>query len=195
MRRLVVLLAAVGVVAGCSTSIAGTPSPEPGATAASPAANGLTPSPRPRELRLDGIDSCAPLTPARLEEFGLDRTVPSAPTIAPPEGNICAAGGYDTKFREATIAFLTNPGIEWITTLRPGPHDGLEPVQVAGFPGIIEPQDEEPTSCVVDVDVATGQFINVSYADADRPPTLSRAEICRGATSLAEEVVRFLMGN
>src|SRR4051794_15205727 len=105
MRRLMVLLAALGIVAGCSTSIAGTPSPETGSTAAPPEANSLALRPRPRELRLDGIDPCSPLTPSRLTKLGLDEKVPSKSLISPPDGAICAAGGFGAKFREVSIAF------------------------------------------------------------------------------------------
>jgi hypothetical protein len=192
MRRLLVLLAALGVVAGCSTSIAGTPSPETGATAAPPEGNSLGLPPRPRELQLDGLDPCSPLTPPRLAKLGLDTTVPSTPLISPPDGRICAAGGFDTKYREVSIAFVTHPGIDYITTLPVAASGRFEPVQVVGFPGVIEPQ-EEKTLCVVDVDVAAGQFADITYEDADVPPTLSRAEICQGAVSVAAEVMHFLL--
>jgi hypothetical protein len=193
MRRLLVLLAALGVVAGCSTSIGGTPSPVAGPTASNPAANGLTLPPRPRELKLDGIDPCSSLTPPQLAKLGLNRTVPSISADSPSlDGKICTAGGSDPKQIDVSIAFVTRPGIDYITTGPTASFGSFMQVRIAGFSGIVEPQQEQDI-CAVDLDVAAGQFVQVLYHDAKRPPTLSRSELCEGAVSAGEVVMQSLL--
>jgi hypothetical protein len=193
MRRLLVLLAALGVVAGCSTSVAGTPAPEAGAASSRAGDSGLVLPPRPRELKLDGLDPCSSLTPARLAKLGLDQTVPSIPTDpAILVGKICTASAFNTKQVDVSVVFVTHPGIEYITA---GPTASLgkfEQVQVSGFPGVIEPQQKKDV-CAVDLDTAAGQFINIQYQDATVPPVLSRAELCQSATSVGEEVIQSLL--
>jgi hypothetical protein len=195
MRRLLVLLAAVGVVAGCSTSIPGVPSPVAGSTATpGPTAGGLALPPRPRELKLDGIDPCSSLTPSQLATLGLDRTVPSVPIdFGDLNGTICSAGGFGAKKFVSSFVFVTHPGIEHITA---GPIASLgkfEVVEVAGFPGVVEPSPETD-ACSVDIDVASGQFISVQNRAAGGSPPLTRAELCASATSVSEAIMNSLLG-
>jgi hypothetical protein len=192
MRRLLVLLAALSAVAGCSTSIAGHPSPVPGAAAQIPTANGVALPPRPRELKLDGIGSCAPLAPPRLAKLDLDRTLPSTSfDDGALRENICSGIGSETNTVFVLVAFVTRPGLEAITT---GPTAALgpfEPVQVAGFPGVVEPRFETDI-CTVDIDVAAGQFVDIDFRDGHWPTKLSREELCQGAITVGEEVMEFL---
>jgi hypothetical protein len=183
------------VVAGCSASVPGVPSPAAGAATAAPvpAVGALALPPRPRELRLDGLDPCASLSSAQLAKLGLDRTVPSIPAgFGSVEGKVCAAGGFETKQVVATYTFVTHPGIEYVATGPAAAFGKFEIVQIAGFPGVVEPQQEDD-ACTVDADVAAGQFVNVQYRDASFPLVLSRAQLCQGATSVGDEVVDSLM--
>jgi hypothetical protein len=195
MRRLLVFLAALGVVAGCSTSVAGSPSPDAAPAAPSAGADGLTLPQRPRELKLDGIDPCSTLMPSQLAKLGLDSTVPSIstdPSIL--EGKICAASGFGAKRIQISIAFILRPGIEYITRGPTASRGSFESAQVAGFHGVIEPEQEK-TVCAIDLDVATGQFINITYSDAARPQVLSRTALCQGALSVGTEIMQSLQKN
>jgi hypothetical protein len=194
MRRLLVLLAALGVVAGCSTSVPGVPSPIAGPTAApGPAASGVALPPRPRELRLDGLDPCSSLTPSQLATLGLDRTVPSIPIgFGDLDGKICAAGGFGAKKVVSSFAFVTRPGIENVTAGPIASFGKFEVVEIAGFAGVVEPA-QEADACNVDIDVASGQYISVQNRDAGGSPALTRGELCEGATAVGEAIVNTLL--
>jgi hypothetical protein len=193
MRRLLLLLAALGVIAGCSTAVAGAPSPEVGAAAQPTKTNAITLPPRPRELKLDGIDPCSSLKPPQLAKLGLDNVVPSITTgTADLDSRICTAIGLGAKRIGASIAFVTRPGISYITEGPTASFGDFEQMQIAGFPSITEPQQKSDT-CTVDVDVAAGQFINIFYQDENLPAVLSRVELCQGANAVGEEVMKSLL--
>jgi hypothetical protein len=192
MRRLLVLLAALGVVAGCSTSVAGAPAPEQDRSSHSEA-SGVALPPRPRDIKLDGLDPCASLTPTQLAKLGLDQTVPSIATDPKVlTGKICTASGFSTKQVDVSVAFVTHPGIDYITAGPTASRGKLEPAEIAGFPSIIEPQQQEDV-CAIDIDIAAGQFINIQYQDGNVPRVLLRTELCQSATAVGEEIVSSLL--
>lgn len=195
MRRLLVLLAALGVVAGCSTSVPGTPTPEVAPADASPGISGLNLPPRPRELKLDGRDPCASLTPTQLAELNLKMRGPSLPTDpAGPTGSFCTGNGFDSRAVSVAIAYLANRGIE-SAIKNPEAHPGdIKPSRIAEFPSILTIRPEV-NSCVADIDVAPTQLIDIEYADLSNPPTLSPEQLCQGAAAIGEGVVATLLNS
>jgi hypothetical protein len=193
MRRLLVLLAALGVVAGCSTSIPGTPSPEAAPAGVSPSATGLNLPPRPRDLKLDGLDACASLTAAQLAKLDLKIFSPSVPTDPIGfTGNLCTASGFDSRKASVSIAFATNRGIQVVANSPDAVTYGVEPAQIAGFPGTLIAQPQK-NSCVADIDAAPGQLIDITYTDNATAPALSKEQLCQGATTVGEEVISSLL--
>lgn len=200
MRRLLVLLATLGVVVGCSSPIAGTPSPPttpPGLTSQSappvevPEKTGIRLPPRPRELRLDTAKPCNLLSLTQRSKLGLDgdpvtNTSNSAPFIGPT----CSIRGFEPKSISVGIAFATRQGIEAITT--PGAVDEeLSPIKVADFPAVIA-RPRLTNFCSVDVDVAEGQFLDILFRDVGENPPISQDQLCDGAVAVAKQAVTTL---
>jgi hypothetical protein len=193
MRRLLGLLAILSVVAGCSTSVAGAPTPQTGSPGASSGVKGLDLPPRPRELKLDGLDPCSPFTPARLAKLGLDQTVPSIPTDpAVLVGRICTASGFERQQVDVSVAFVTHPGIEYVTEAPAVQTGNVEIATIAGFPVVVEPEKDEGV-CALDIDNARDQFINIRYQDSAEPSKLDRTELCRRANLVGQDIMQFLL--
>jgi uncharacterized protein DUF3558 len=194
MRRLLVLLAALCVVAGCSTSIAGAPSPEAAPAGASPGATDLNLPPRPRELRIDGLDPCSSLTSAQLAKLDLKVSSPSLPTDpAGPSGKFCTASGFNGKIVSVAIAFVTNRGIEAAVNNPEAKAGDIQPSLIANFPGVLT-RRPVGNSCVADIDVALKQLIDIEYTDLTTPTSLSTDQLCQAAAAVGEEVIRSLQG-
>lgn len=114
-HRVALLMAAVGLVAGCTSTSAGSPTAAttgPSATVSPPAAEG-TPSfpPRTREIRLDGLNPCKVWTPKQRTELGLrDEPTPDSPSPFPLGGVDCA--WYTPREVEPELLYtvLARPG-------------------------------------------------------------------------------------
>ena len=70
--------------------------------------------------------------------------------------------------------------------------DDLTPITVAGFPAVLA-RPRNPDFCSVDVDVASGQFLDVMFRDGGREPPIPQDQLCRDAPLVAEEIMRTLL--
>jgi len=187
MRRLLLLLTAAVALAGCSTPIAGSPSP------ADPAAapGGITLPPRPRELRLDDIDPCTLLTPAQRVELGLDGRAESDVTDAPYfAGPRCTIVAFEPREIGLGLVLSTGSGIDEL--LVPGViGDDVTTTTVSDFPAVIA-KPGITDACAVDVDVAEGQFIDVQLRDVGKNPAIPQEQLCQDALRIAEAAVSTL---
>src|SRR5689334_926336 len=103
--RLAPLLVTAVLAAGCTTVVAGTPSAPPGV---------LLP-PRPKEVRLDGVDPCSLLTVEQRAELDLD----GAPYYTNSHAELfdgdvptCTITGYTQRPIALAIGAVTTAGIE-----------------------------------------------------------------------------------
>ena len=179
--------AVLGVLlAGCATPVAGTPSPAPGTA---PPAVDLPP--RPREVRLDGLDPCTLLTEPDRRELGLDQrpvldVAPSA--LYGGVTQLCSIRGFEPRAIAVGVELSVTGGIELY--FRPGVPSEVRPVVVRDFPAIVA----VPTItrfCSVVVDVAPGQAVDVSASDGGRVPPIPQDVLCTDA----ERVAGLVMGN
>ena len=182
--------AVLGVLlAGCATTVPGTPSPVPGT-----APPGVDLPPRPREVRLDGLDPCTLLTDDERTELGLERDplLTALPSALYNGGvvQLCTDRGYEPRAITAGVLLSVSGGIELY--LREGVPSDIMPIEVTGFPALVA----VPTIdrfCAVVVDVAPGQVVDVSVSDGGRVPPVPQETLCQDARRLADLVMANLL--
>jgi hypothetical protein len=191
VRRILLLLAAVAIaaVAGCAAPVTGTPAPASGGVEA----GGVVLPPRPRELRLDGVDPCGLLTAEQRAELGLDGDSLPGTTDAPYfAGRKCSLVGFEPRDIALSFTLATSSGLNQL--LAPGVLRGTtDPTAVAGFPAVIA----RPTLidvCAVAIDVAEGQFLDIQFRDAGNRPPIPQDQLCRDAVQVAEAAMQTMQG-
>ncbi|MFJ6670746.1 DUF3558 domain-containing protein [Actinosynnema sp. NPDC091369] len=163
MRRVVPLIAALTLLAGCSQPTDGSANPG-GSTPTTTAADGPTsskptsaakePSKRPKAVDVEGVDPCALLTDAQRAEFGLDQ--PPQPG-GQPDKKSCTISRGDRKYFVGITADTT-AGIDDYAKSQ----GKVTKLEVQGFPALmVEAKTQLGLSCSVDVDVSDGQVVDV----------------------------------
>lgn len=185
-RRLLLLgsLLCFGFVAGCSDAVGGTPSP----------AGQAAESPRPREVRLDGVDPCSLLTSEQRKQLGIDR--PPIPGKSDVDGSPYC--GYRNSAEESgyLVALVTTQGLaEYVAT-----GEGQIPtrqLEIAGFPAVeLRPSPDEAGNlfCLIGVDVADGQFLSANFSQvAPSGPPLSQETLCAKAVEHTAAAMKTLL--
>ncbi len=186
--RVVVLLLAGVLAAGgttaCTTAVEGTPS----------ASTGVLLPPRPREVRLDGVDPCSLLTEEQFASLGFDGPpLRSEPVVELFQGVVptCTVTGFSSRPAAIGIGMVTTIGIErW--------RDDDLAVEitrtvVAGFPAVVAMPTRSNKYCSVDVDVASGQLVDVQVLDGGGHPALSQRDLCARAAQSAALIVEALV--
>ncbi len=182
--RLVLPLVACVLAAGCTTAVEGTPS----------APTGVLLPPRPREVRLDGVDPCSLLTPEQRAELGLDGvpryTDPYAELFG---GNVptCTITGLTREPIAVGIGVVTSAGIErWQSGDLAA---DVRPTTIAGFPAVVAVPRHLTDYCSVEVDVAAGQLLDVQFSDGGGTPPIPQTELCQRAVQVAEQSTASLL--
>ena len=187
MRFPSLLVAAAAVVAallaGCTTEVAGTPS----------APTGLLLPPRPREVRLDGVDPCSLLSPAQRAGLGITSEPHNSNSyVAPFGGNVatCTMHGSGPSSMILGIGTVITVGIErWRD---PTLQADVRPTAVADFPAVVALPTQSRSYCSVEVDVASGQLLDVQALIGDEP-ALPQGDLCAGAQRSASEMMTTLL--
>jgi hypothetical protein len=194
--------AVVGVLAmlaGCADDVSGEPS-SGGDPSASPTGETSDPKyadllpPRPRELDLTGVDPCADLlTDQQLRELDYDLGYARPPL--PGKSNIhggpdCTfasnggAGGSDRNVSSLVGISTTEGASTWVTDPAREPDTRPEVADIEGFSALVLPNPRFPDDCLVVVDTAEGQYLQVSSGEstggADDP-----APFCQEAKTVA----------
>ena len=182
--RVALLLAASVLAAGCTTTVTGTPSAS--STPASPS--------RPREVRLDGVDPCSLLNPEQRAGLGFtSQPATSRPYVPLFHGDVptCTMDSPSADPTVLGIGLVTSVGIErW----REGNlAAGTESTAIEGFPALIARPTQSARYCAVEVDVSTGQLLDVQFLDGGHSPPLPQDDLCSRATRSAAEVVKSLL--
>jgi Protein of unknown function (DUF3558) len=63
---------------------------------------------------------------------------------------------------------------------------------IAGFPAVVATPTRFTTYCSVEVDVASGQLLDVQFTDGGRQPPLAQNELCRRGEQAAEAAMTTL---
>ncbi|HEX5810613.1 MAG TPA: DUF3558 domain-containing protein [Pseudonocardia sp.] len=183
--RFAPLLVTAVLAAGCTTVVAGTPS----------APTGVLLPPRPREIRLDGVDPCSLLTEEQRAALGLE-SEPRPGTISSSAlygGNvpICTMRGFTANATTLGIGLVTTAGIDLWTTGRL--EADVTASNVHGFPAVVAVPRRFTEYCNVDVDVAQGQLVDLQFRDGGNRPQIPQSELCARARQAAEAVMASLL--
>ena len=185
--RLAPLLVTAVLAAGCTTVVAGTPS----------APTGVLLPPRPREIRLDGVDPCSLLTAEQRAALGLE-SEPRPGRISSSAlygGNvpICTMRGFTGDATTLGIGLVTTAGIDLWTTGRLDAD--VTATNIHGFPAVVAVPRRFTEYCSVDVDVAQGQLVDLQFRDGGNRPQIPQSELCGRARQVAEAVVASLVAH
>lgn len=196
-RRLCALLGLGALtLTGCgfwdSSPAPGPVPPPPPLPSPSPARASLAPAPlppRPYDLNLQGIDPCKLLTEQQRGELGFDRQ-------PLPDSDADAGDAATCSFRNTTakvgarIALITNEGMQvWSDNTT---HVDTTPVAIDDFPGVVAKTQGLDLTCSVEVDVASGQHLDVLYRDDGGQPPPPVDQLCAGAQRVATATVHTL---
>jgi len=172
------------VAAACTAAVDGTPS----------APTGMLLPPRPREVRLDGVDPCSLLTPeqrVRLDLDGSPRLTNSYAELFSGDVPTCTITGYVRQPIALAIGAVTTVGIErW---QRGDLAAQVTPRSVAGFPAVVAVPTRFVNYCSVEVDVAQAQLLDVQLSDAGGSPPVPQSELCTRAEQAAAELINSLL--
>jgi hypothetical protein len=178
--RWLALVSVVTFCAACSSTVIGAPTSE-----SSP----LRLPPRPRVLNLEGTDPCGALTPAQAKSLGIARYGAS-----PPNGKQGPACDWIHSPREPienySVGINTRGGVELVFG-----QPQLEVTTVAGFgavqsPGLYRLGDRD---CVVNVDVAPSQAVQVAYFYNGQTVQMTHEIACRKARNAAELAMQTIL--
>jgi hypothetical protein len=182
--RLLLPVVACVLAAGCTAAVEGTPV----------APSAVPPPPRPREVRLDGVDPCSLLTPEQRAGLGLDGT----PRLTTPYAELfggtvptCTITGLKREPIAVGVGVVTSVGIErW----RGGDLAAdMRPTTVAGFPAVVAVPQRLTDYCSVEVDVAAGQLLDVQFSDGGGRPPIPQDELCRRGGQVAGQLMASLL--
>jgi hypothetical protein len=172
------LVVAAVLVAGCSDAGGAVAPAEP---------SGIQLPPRPREVRVEGVEPCSLLTPEERAKLGLDaRPVSdSAPSVLYNGGEVplCTIGGFQPRAIVVGLGVVTTAGIELFTSGKLAAQ--VRPIQVQGFPAVVAEPTRFTEYCTVIVDVAPGQLLDVQFRDGGRRPPIPQDQLCRDAEQVA----------
>ncbi|MFE9744523.1 DUF3558 domain-containing protein [Saccharothrix saharensis] len=191
MRRVVPLIAALALLAGCSQPTDGSANPggsTPTTTADGPTSGKPTsalkePAKRPKTINIEDVDPCTLLTEAQRAEFGLDQPpvkddVPGKPGCSMSRGD-----------RTHSVAIYAN-STEGIETYTEPSRPGSTTLQVGGFPAVmIEAKNALGFACAIHLDVSDGQLVTVQSHSLDVDPQA----LCQVVQPAAGAVVTNLM--
>ncbi|WP_277398805.1 DUF3558 domain-containing protein [Pseudonocardia alaniniphila] len=158
--------------------------------------SGIQLPPRPRDVRIDGVDPCSLLTEEQRADLGLDgRPVfdSALSELYPGDVPACAIRGFDPRAVLAGVSVVTTAGVELFTSRELALK--LEPVVVHGFPGLVAVPTGFTEWCGVIVDVAPGQLLDIHFADGGRQPPIPQLQLCKDAQAVADAVVTTLLAS
>jgi Protein of unknown function (DUF3558) len=184
IRWFLTLIPAMTMCAACTSAVSGQPAPDSAAPQLPP---------RPRELRIDSLNPCSALTSPQLASLGVqfyatekprDKRGPGCDWIHSPSEPI----------ESYTVAINTLGGVE-LAFGQPQ----LDVTTVAGFgavetPGLFSTGQDE---CIVNVDVASGQAVQVGYFYDGSAISMTHELACqkaRNAAALAMQTILAKVG-
>lgn len=204
--RVVFLVALLlGASTSCTTRGDNTPSPT-GPTEAPTTTNGASTSPtveplpsRVRQLDLSTVDPCTDLlTDKQLRELEYDLGYARPPRAAPSreyDGPTCTFSSTDLSGGRGRniltlVGISTSGGASSITVSSNQP----KIVRIADFSALVLPNPSLPDACLVVVDNADGQFLEVSTSPI-RSPGSDLTPYCDEAERVAFMAIRTISGS
>lgn len=199
--RVALSLASLLVVAGCTTSEAGSPKSSETSTDAPPTTSSTSQSaaipPRPKALKLDSLEPCPLLTEAQRAELRITRTESTTMQSDTYKGSkrceleVAATG----LVYEYTVDLILTEGVEgWLSGKR---RVDTKVVSVNGYAGVIHVLKgaggaKNSHECYLSVDVADGQQLQIGMSEVSK--TFSQEKICEMTEQAAGMAMTTLQG-
>ena len=172
MWRLALVVALCVVLGACAAPVAGTPS--------------AAPAVRPREVRLEGVNTCSLLTPAQVVQLGLEG---SGLRDQRNGQDSCGWSGFKPREIATLISAVPIHGIQDYDT-NPS-HNNVTVIEIRGYPALQLSYTTRSDNCAVGVDVAPGQLVDVEFSAYTSPVPL--ADLCAGARQVADYAIGNLL--
>lgn len=173
--RIIVTTAVIAAAAGCAVRSGGDPVPT-STTASSDTRFADILPPRPAELDLRDVDPCSDLlTTGQLRElrYDLGYARPPRPDNSDIHGgpdctfsSTGGAGGVDRNVRTLVGISTTEGALAWVTDPRRAPDTRPDVVTVSGFSALVLPHPKLPDDCLLVVDTAENQYLEVAASPA-----------------------------
>ncbi|MFC6091411.1 DUF3558 domain-containing protein [Saccharothrix lopnurensis] len=182
------LLAALVVLAGCTTGEVGNPNPQTTSTGGSSTSRSAEPTgdvpTRPVEIKLDGItDACTALTTDQRRELGIDEAINEPQDVI--QGKDSPGCSFQANSRPVfsyEVALVADEGVSY---WQGGGNLDVERKTVAGFGAYqVTLAGTTDADCALAVDVAEGQQVFVSFLPIT--DAFTQDEMCQNATKGAE---------
>lgn len=163
--RLAMLTTAASVavlMSACGASTAGTGTAE---TSASPSSPAPTLPPRPREIDLTGVGTCALLTPEQQQRLGTDRA-PVGSVETDRYGNTyCDYGKRSSspRFGYSVKVVTQEDAAVYLTSER---NAVARVVLAAGFPAVEARPPGDERGCFMFVSTKDGQYLSIQYSES-----------------------------
>jgi hypothetical protein len=178
--------------AGCAPAspppATSSPPPPPVATTSSPF------PPRPAELRLDGVDPCALLTPAEVARLGVDQgdRFDDADQFRSLSCDWANSGGVKPEKSWIARAIVKQGADYALGNIAP-----VQVVKVGGFSAVqtSSPYQNAERQCILAIDVAQGEQLRVQFDNrAGDFPGINHQVACQQASNAAELMLQNLRG-
>lgn len=205
-RHLLLTMVVLVAVTGCTRSEAGQASPADPTGSSAPTSEtsqsvnpptSASPTvaipPRPRELKLDGVEPCALFSDAQLGQLDVNRVRKTTDRSKQYNGMLECVLSVNGQFYEYSMTLATNEGIgPWLTGKR---NVDAKLSSVAGYPAatywIKGGSGHDIDGCDTSVDVADGQQLMVDV-DNDGQHSFALEQLCQMAEKAAGFAVQTL---
>lgn len=195
--RLLIALLGLVLVAGCTTSEAGTPTS--GATSESTSGSESPPDtsssvdipPPPRELSLDGLDPCTVLTESQRAQLKISsvRSRVGDRNIYKDMKECTLDADAAEPFRTYTVIAVTDVDVSfWLNERR---NADAKLISIAGYPAAeFHTKGVEDSDCAVAIGVAKNQHLHVEMDPLSED--LKQDQICQASEQAAEMALQTL---
>jgi len=180
IRRWLALVPAITLCAACSSTVGGAPSPD---------SNVPQLPARPRALNIEGVEPCGTLTAFQLKSLGVARY--GASVAEGTRGPGCEWIHSPTEpVEHYSVGINTRGGVELVFG-----QPELEVINVAGFGAVQTPAlyGSGNQDCVVNVDVAPSQAVQVAYFYNGQTVPMTHEIACGKARHAAELAMQTIL--
>lgn len=147
-------------------------------------------NPRPRDVRIDGVDPCSLLTPAQRTQLGLNQPPQFLPGDTKGDRAICSWRGDKPRAVAASLAVHTAGGIEIFDTTS---NTTSSRMTVRDFPAVLIKLGGRPEFCTVAIDISPGEALGVQFADYGLKPPIPQDRLCSDAQHVSDLVIDNLL--